>query len=122
MRTYVSLATLAVLVFESAAVTQMDDDQMMEDDRTMSSPSASASAMSPDSPPASATSGGMMSASPTTTTSPSPADAKIPAARLPHTGSTPLMPLLSAGALALLAAPVGCGLVASRRMRGRSIR
>jgi hypothetical protein len=94
------LALLAAAVFAPAAVAQMEDDMMMN------SASASASAMSSASASASAMdkkmNKKMMSAS---------------ASPLPRTGGTPLLPLLSAGALALMA---GSGLLAARLVRRSS--
>ena len=72
------LALLGAAVFAPAAVAQMDDDRMKEDDMMMNSASASASAMDKK------MNKKMMSAS---------------ASPLPRTGGTPLLPLLSAGAL-----------------------
>jgi hypothetical protein len=91
---------LAAAVFAPAAVAQMDDDRMMEDDMMMNSASASTSAMSS----ASAMDEEMMSAS-------------ASASPLPRTGGVPLLPLLSAGALALMA---GSGLLAARLARRSS--
>ena len=101
-------ALLAAAVFAPAAVAQMDDDRMMN--------SASASAMSSASASASAMDDEMMSAS--------AMDKKMnkkmmsaSASPLPRTGGTPLLPLLSAGALALMA---GSGLLAARLVRRSS--
>ena len=93
MRKYVSLVllgALALLVFAPAALAQQ-----MEDDKMMDSGSASASAMMMDSASASAMMGD----------------------DLPRTGGTPLLPLLSAAALAVM---VGSGLVAARLVRSNS--
>ena len=114
------LALLVAVVFAPAAVAQMHEDNMMmnDDNMMMSSASASASAMSSASASASATSsasamgdqmmGGkghkMMSAS-------------ASASPLPRTGGMPLMPLLSAAALALMA---GSGIVAAKLVRRSS--
>ena len=110
------MALLVAVVIAPAAVAQMNNDNMMMDDSMMSSASASASAMSSASASASAMSsasamgdqmmGGkgkkMMSAS---------------ASPLPRTGGMPLMPLLSAAALALMA---GSGILATRLVRRNS--
>ena len=116
------LALLVAVVFAPAAVAQMNDDRMMDDDRMMSSASASASAMSSASASASAMSSAsamddeMMSAS--------AMDKKMnkkmmsaSASPLPRTGGMSLMPLLSAGALALIA---GSGILAARLVRRSS--
>src|ERR687893_27662 len=94
------LALLVAAVFAPAAGAQMNGDRMMEDDMMMSSASARASAMSSASASASAMdkkmNKKMMSAS---------------ASPLPRTGGISLMPLLSAGALGLMA---GSGILAAR--------
>ena len=100
------LALLGAAVFAPAAVAQMDDDRMKEEDMMMNSASASASAMDDEMMSASAMdkkmNKKMMSAS---------------ASPLPRTGGTPLLPLLSAGALALMA---GSGFLAARLVRRSS--
>ena len=121
------LALLAALVLAPAAAADMHNDRMMDDGRmmeeqrmmeddmmstSMSSASASASAMSSASAmaspmsSASAMDGEMMSASATAS-----------ASSLPGTGGTPLVPLLSALALALMGAS---GIVAARLVRRSS--
>jgi hypothetical protein len=94
------LALLVAVVFAPTAVAQMDDSMM-------SSASASASAMSSASAMGDQMKSGkgekmMMSAS---------------ASPLPRTGGVPLMPLLSAAALALMA---GSGILATRLARRSS--
>ena len=105
------MALLVAAVFAPAAVAKSHNDRMMGDDEMMmeddmmstasatatSSASASASAMSS----ASAMDEEMMSAS-------------ASASPLPRTGGISLMPLLSAGALALMA---GSGILAARLVR-----
>ena len=99
----VSLALLAALVLAPAAAAQMNNDRMMDDGRMMEDQrmmeddmmsSASASAMD----------GEMMSAT-------------ASASSLPSTGGTPLVPLLSVLALALIGVS---GMVAARIVRHNS--
>src|SRR5919199_5011688 len=108
------LALLVAVVFAPAAVAQMMDDSMM------SSASASASAMSSASASASAMSSAMSSASAMGDQMMGGKGKKMMSASaspLPRTGGMPLMPLLSAAALALMA---GSGILATRLARRRS--
>ena len=110
------LALLVAVVFAPAAVAQMNDDSMM------SSASASASAMSSASASASAMSSAMSSASAMGDQMKSEGGKKMmmmsaSASPLPRTGGMPLMPLLSAAALALMA---GSGILATRLVRRSS--
>ena len=110
------LALLVAVVFAPAAVAQMNDDSMMSSASAsasaMSSASASASAMSSASamPSASAMGDQMMGGKGKKMMSAS-------ASPLPRTGGVPLMPLLSAAALALMA---GSGILATRLARRSS--
>jgi hypothetical protein len=115
------LALLVATVFAPAAVAQMNDDMNMDEDMMMNSASASSSAMSSASASASAMSSASATAMDDDMMSASAMDKKMnkkmmsaSASPLPRTGGTPLMPLLSAGALALIA---GSGILASRLVR-----
>jgi hypothetical protein len=106
------LALLIAVVFAQATVAKMHDDKMMMHNGNPMS-SASASAMSTASAPASAMfSSSAMSSSSVMGNKMMSASALV--SPLPRTGGMPLMPLLSAAALALVA---GSGIVAARLVR-----